>query len=396
MLLAFGLSLWYPGAVIIRSFWKRLLEDTLASTPIVWLAGVRRAGKTVLCQSLPNIDYFDCELPSARKKMEDPERFLGGLAGRRIVIDEIHRLPNPSELLKIAADHFPGVRIVATGSSSLGASRKFEDTLTGRKKDLWLTPINLRDLSDFGGADLDVRMLRGGLPPLFLDASASERPYQDWLDAFWAKDILELFRLERRASFLRFAELLFAQSGGVFEATRFSVPCEVSRTTIASYLATLEATFVVHVIRPYSGRRSSEIVAAPRVYAFDTGFVCMFRGLSRLRSEDRGALWEHLVLNELHANLQRRDVMYWRDKRGFEVDFILPRKQEGPVAIECKLSREAFDPAGMAAFRRLHPRGRNFVVSARNASIQEKCFGELAVRFVDLPELIRQLVAPTG
>jgi hypothetical protein len=151
--------------VIIRSFWKRLLEDALASAPIVWLAGVRRAGKTVHCQSLPNIDYFDCELPGARKKMEDPERFLGGLAGRRIVIDEIHRLPNPSELLKIAADHFPGVRIVATGSSSLGASRKFKDTLTGRKKDLWLTPMNLRDLSDFGGAELDVRMLRGGLPP---------------------------------------------------------------------------------------------------------------------------------------------------------------------------------------------------------------------------------------
>jgi hypothetical protein len=88
--------------------------------------------------------------------------------------------------------------------------------------------------------------------------------------------------------------------------------------------------------------------------------------------------------------------MYWRDKRGFEVDFILPRKQEGPVAIECKLSREAFDPAGITAFRRLHPRGRNFVVSSRNASLQEKCFGELAVRFVDLPELIRQLMAPTG
>ena len=295
------------------------------------------------------------------------------------MLDEIHRLANPSELLKIAADHFPRVRIIATGSSSLGASRKFRDTLAGRKVDLWLTPMNLRDLSDFGGTDLDAHMLRGGLPSFFLDPSVSERSYQDWLDAFWAKDILELFRLERRASFLRFAELLFAQSGGIFEATRFSVPCEVSRTTITNYLAVLGATFVVHVIRPYSGRRSTEIIAAPRVYAFDTGFVCIFRGIARIRSKDRGSLWEHLVLNELHANLQQRDVMYWRDKRGLEVDFVLPRRREGPIAIECKLSAEAFDPAGMAMFRRLHPQGRNFVVVARTPSSMEKRFGDLAV-----------------
>ena len=60
------------------------------------------------------------------------------------------------------------------------------------------------------------------------------------MDAYWAKDIQELFRLERRASFQRFVELLMAQSCGIFEATRFAAPCEVSRTTITNYLAVLE------------------------------------------------------------------------------------------------------------------------------------------------------------
>ena len=72
------------------------------------------------------------------------------------------------------------------------------------------------------------------------------------MDAYWAKDIQELFRLERRQSFQKFAELLMAQSGGIFEATKFTRPCKVGRTTIANYLAVLEATFVAHVIRPYS------------------------------------------------------------------------------------------------------------------------------------------------
>ena len=51
-----------------------------------------------------------------------------------IVLDEIHRLENPSEVLKIAADHFPHLRVLATGSSTLAARRKFRYTLTGRKR----------------------------------------------------------------------------------------------------------------------------------------------------------------------------------------------------------------------------------------------------------------------
>jgi hypothetical protein len=41
----------------------------------------------------------------------------------------------------------------------------------------------------------------------------------------------------------------------------------VSRTTIVDYLTALEATFVVHVLRPFSTRRPREIVSAPKVYA---------------------------------------------------------------------------------------------------------------------------------
>jgi uncharacterized protein len=193
---------------------------------------------------LKTFEYFDCELPSIRRAMEDPETFLRSLGRKRVVLDEIHRLPNPSELLKIAADHFPGVRILATGSSTLGASRRFRDTLAGRKSELWLTPMIAADLADFGNTDLKHRLLRGGLPPFFMAEELPERDFQEWMDAYWAKDIQELFRLERKASFQRFFELMLAHSGGIFEATKFTAPCEVSRTTISNYLAVLEATSV--------------------------------------------------------------------------------------------------------------------------------------------------------
>jgi len=376
--------------MVHRTYWVKRLEEAWRRRNVVWLSGVRRVGKTCLCQSLPDIEYFDCELPRVRRMMEDPQAFLDGLRGRRVVLDEIHRLANPSQILKIAADHYPDTRVIATGSSTLGASAKFRDTLTGRKSEVWLTPMVLADLADFERTDLRHRLLRGGLPPFFLDAGLPEREFQEWVDAYWAKDIQELFRLERRQSFLRFAELLMAQSGGIFEASPFARASEVSRATIANYLGVLEATFLAHVVRPFSCRKPTEIVSAPKVYAFDTGFVCYHRGITDLRPEDMGLLWEHFVLNELHASTQSRTVQYWRDKRGHEVDFVVAKRGGTPTAIECKWSAEGFDPANLLAFRRQHPEGENYLVCQDVDRGFARTYDDLEVRFASLPGLADQ------
>lgn len=376
--------------MVRRSYWIEAIEGLWAEKSVVWLAGVRRAGKTFLCRSLPGAEYLDCELPSTRRALEDPEGFLRDLGSRRVVLDEVHRLPNPSELLKVAADYHPDTQIVATGSSSLGASRRFRDTLTDRKRDLWLTPMLMQDEQEFGARGLDHRFRFGGLPPFFLADAAPERGFQDWIDSYWARDVQELFRVERRWSFLRFMELIFTQSGGVFEATRFSAPCEVSRSTIAGYLRILEDTLVVHVVRPYSTRRATEIVAAPKVYGFDTGFVCLFKGWDRLRDEDRGALWEHYVLNECLGRLQKRNVRYWRDKRGHEVDFVIADRGK-LTAVECKWRADGFDPRNLRAFRNAYPAGDNFVVTSDTARSYVREDRGVRLRFVGLAELVRRL-----
>jgi hypothetical protein len=380
--------------MVARGSWIERVESAWRERRIVWLAGVRRSGKTVLSQSLPEVEYFDCELPRVRRMLEHAESFLGDHHGQRIVLDEIHRLPNPSEILKIASDHYPDVRILATGSSTLGASTKFRDTLAGRKRNVWLTPMTLDDLDDFGQPDLRHRLLRGGLPPFFLAKSVPERDIQDWIDDYWAKDLQELFRVDRRASFQRFLELLFAQSGGIFEATAFAGPCEVNRSTITNYLAVLEATLLVHVVRPFSSRKPTEIVAAPKVYAFDTDFVCHMRGWNSLRDDDLGTLWEHLVLNEIQAQLQTRETHYWRDKRKHEIDFVLASRGQSPQAIECKWSAGAFDPTNLLAFRRQHPEGANWVVATDVDRSFTRNWNGVGARFVDLRGLISGLAQP--
>ena len=218
-----------------------------------------------------------------------------------------------------------------------------------------------------------------------------ERGFQEWLDSYWARDIQELFRVGRRWSFLRFVEMVLAQSGGVFEATRFARPCEISRPTVVNYLRVLEDTLVVQVVRPYSARRASEIVAAPKVYGFDTGFVCLLKGWDRLRNEDRGVLWEHYVLNEYLARAQDQRVRYWRDKRGHEIDFVLAHRGGSTTAIECKWQAAGFDARNLKAFRSRYPDGDNFVVTYDVVDSYVRDYGAVTVRFVSLPELIRRV-----
>src|SRR5262245_60698520 len=216
------------------------------------------------------------------------------------------------------------------------------------------------------------------------------------MDAYWAKDIQELFRLERRHSFQTFFELLMRQSGGIFEASPFARPCEVSRTTISNYLRALEDTYVVQVLRPFNSGRGTEIIAAPKVYGFDTGFVAYHRGLKELRTEDLGHLWEHFVLNGIQARLQTRKINYWRDKRGHEVDLVLARRGKPLVAVECKWSEGDFDPHSLQAFHRQYPKAVCYLIGRDVARSHRRVYQELEVTFAPLRALVEDLLGAPG
>ena len=87
-----------------------------------------------------------------------------------------------------------------------------------------------------------------------------------------------------------------------------------------NYLAVLEATSLALVLRPFSSRRGNEIIAVPKVYGFDTGFVCAHRGWTRLRPYDTSG--NTTSSTRLAAQLQAVGLRYWRDKQGHEVDLI--------------------------------------------------------------------------
>lgn len=380
--------------MIDRPYWTKRIEAAWRKRPIVWLAGVRRVGKTTLARMLPDIVYMNCDLPSVSERLDDPELFFGSQApGTRIVLDEVHRLADPSRTLKIAADAFPRLRILATGSSTLAATRKFRDTLTGRKVVLSLPPVLWPECEGpFGVRDLDHRLLRGGLPEMLLAVHRDDSFFAEWMDSFYARDIQELFGIRERTGFLNLLRLILRQSGGLVDYSSLSRECGMSSPTVKAHLEALGIARALNVVPPFHGGGRRELVRRPKAYGFDTGFVCFARGWQDIRDDDRGPLWEHLVLDVLYTAVGGHNVAYWRDKSGREVDFVI-RRGRAVDAVECKIRPDKFDPHSLTVFRELYPLGRNYLVCPGVREPHERRFGRLIMQVVGTQDLLREFTA---
>lgn len=353
--------------MIGRTWWLDRIHRAWSRRTVVWLSGVRRVGKTTLARMLPDAVYLNCDLPSVGRMLADPELFLGGLAqGTTVILDEVHRLADPSRLLKIAADEHPELRVLATGSSTLAATRKFRDALTGRKEAVHLPPVLWDECAAWVGArDLDRRLLHGGLPEPLLAERKDPAFFAEWMDSFYARDVVELFGVRNRRGFLALFRVLLRQSGGQLDYTRLATLSDMSRPTVLSHVEALATAHAVQLVRPFHGGGAKEIVRRPKCYAFDTGFVTFEKGWGHIRGDDRGILWEHLVLDALRVRFGDDRIFYWRDKSHREIDFVIRRGRDAVDAVECKIDPDEVEAAAFDAFRARYPQGSNHVVSPR-------------------------------
>ena len=349
--------------MINRRFWLSQFKKAWGKRSLIWLSGVRRSGKTTLSKMIPDAVYMNCDLPSVGRRLEDSEFFYNSLPkGSTVIFDEIHRLNDPSLVLKIGADEFNHLKILATGSSTLSATKKFRDSLTGRKTQLFLPPVLWSEcLNEFANPNLDERLLKGGLPELYLSEKTIPEYFSEWIDSYYARDIQELFAVRNRTGFLKLLQLLLLQSGGVFDNVALAKKCGLSRPTVLSHLEALSVAHAVYAVFPFFGGGQKEIVKRPKLYAFDTGFVCYAKGWDKIREADRGILWEHLVLDMLRVKYGK--VLYWRDKNKNEIDFVVNGEAGAVHIFECKINPDKLTSKSLLLFRNYYPKGRNYCIS---------------------------------
>ena len=366
-----------------RPFWVQQIRQAWKKHPIVWLSGVRRVGKTTLTQMFDKDIYFNCDLPSVVRILADPESFYDSIDKNSIVIfDEVHRVENPAILLKIAADAYSHLKILATGSSTLAATQKFKDSLTGRKYPIYLPPVLWDECQNiFSVKNLDVRLLNGGLPEPLLSKEKDSTFFSEWIDSFYARDIQELFSIRNRTGFIKLLHLILRQSGGLIEYSNLAKLSNISLPTVKAHLEAMSVAHAVFLLPPFHGGGRREITRRPKSYGFDTGFVSFVKGWDSIRENDRGLLWEHLVLDKLRTHINRSNLYYWQDKSNREIDFIVKEPGQQIHTIECKINPEQYNSVALSAFRSLYPDGKNYLISPKIKMPYKRAFKDVVLNY---------------
>ena len=86
---------------------KVQIEAGLSRQAAVALMGPRQVGKTTLAKILASQSdsvFLDLESPTDRQKLADPEFFLNRFSDRLVILDEIHRIPELFQVLRVLID----------------------------------------------------------------------------------------------------------------------------------------------------------------------------------------------------------------------------------------------------------------------------------------------------
>ncbi|MBN2205926.1 MAG: ATP-binding protein [Candidatus Aminicenantes bacterium] len=337
-----------------RSLLAKILPALDAPESIV-ITGMRRTGKTTLLRHLyglvppGNKLFLDLENPLNRKYFEDDnyERikanlsFLGLDFSRRahVFLDEIQHQRNLPSAAKYLIDH-ADVKFYMTGSAGFAVKNLFTETLAGRKRLFELYPLTFREFLVFKDSRLvlpeDPRAVGrpmydavlplyeeylafGGFPGVVLKTTAEEK--REALDEIFAsyfnQDVVQLGDFRKNAVLRDFILLLAARIGSKLDIQKISRELGVARPTLYDYLAFLEGTSFLQLVRPLTSGRDGEIRKAPKVYVCDTGLA------GRLARLDAGLLFENAVFQNLRP---RGELRFFQKKNGPEIDFILDRR----------------------------------------------------------------------
>ena len=94
-----------------------------------------------------------------------------------------------------------------------------------------------------------------------------------------------------------------SRAGGLLNYADLSRTLGLPQTTLKRYFALLETTFLVQLLRPWSGNLGQRTIRTPKVYLNDTGLLAhlLALGPERLEADPSltGALAENFVMMEL-------------------------------------------------------------------------------------------------
>jgi predicted AAA+ superfamily ATPase len=365
-----------------KEYIKRMVEEyafdeTLTGRHMVFLAGPRQVGKTILAKNwlkkkASSSLYFNWDDPSTRRTyradsrfFESPARSLG-IPDPWIVFDEIHKRSQWRDILKGAYDLFgKEFRFLITGSARLDLFRHSGDSLVGRYNLFHMMPLNIQEITGrrhpncFLEEKAPARLFKifenqlaepavpgvydafeglwryGPFPEPFLKQSDrfSRKWHQDYLSLVLREDLKDISRV---VEIDKVENLLFLIPGRIMaplSMANLAHELEVAHTTVKSWLEQLKKLYLLFPVSPWTQKVSRGLKKENKWYFLDWHYV-----------PEESARLENMVAAYLYrACLAMTDRGYGRyvlhyirtlDKR--EIDFIVAVDHQPILAVEVK------------------------------------------------------------
>jgi len=348
---------------MIRRALEPVLKKLARQYPVVTLTGPRQSGKTTLVQAVfPRHQYASLEEPDVREyALEDPRGFLGQFTGG-VVLDEVQRVPALFSYIQTAVDREDRAgQFILSGSQNFLLLRSISQSLAGRSAILHLLPFSLRELTgrkpfslEASGRELPgnrqenlpglIETLFRGFYPRIHDKGLDPATwYSGYYQSYVERDVREIVNLGDLEAFGRFVRLCAGRNGQLLSLSSLANDCGITHTTAGRWVSILEASFLVHLLRPYYANFGKRLIKSPKLYFLDTGLLCY---LLRIQSPadlrlhaSRGPIFESFVISELIKGFLHQgkepDLYFWRDSTGHEIDAVIDQGSER-VAIEIK------------------------------------------------------------
>ena len=325
---------------------EKKLQNALMRAPAAAILGPRQSGKSTtagkILKEIPSI-YLDLQDRASRNKLSEPELFFDHYRDKLICLDEIQLLPEFFSTLRseIDKDRRPG-RFLILGSASRDLIKQSTESLAGRIAYTDLLPFINKEIADISPWP-DI-WLRGGFPESLL--AKSDMDSFDWridfIRTFMERDIPNLGFQIPVPVIERLWILLAHFHGQTVNYNKLATAADLSTQTVKKYLAILEQTYMVRLLKPAQTNVKKRLVKSPKIYLRDSGILHALLDIetydSLLANPAAGASWEGFVIENIITEFNRWKSSFMRTSNGAEIDLILERAGKRHI-FECKLSK---------------------------------------------------------
>lgn len=316
-----------------------LVEKRLGDQKVIVLLGPRQVGKTTLLKkhfSTENTLWLNGDDADTRNQLSNQsttwiKQLVSG--HERLIIDEAQRIENIGVTLKIIHDNLPGIKVIATGSSSFELANQINEPLTGRKWEFKLWPISTTEMIRHNSLLEETRLLEhrliyGWYPDVINNPGDEKEILNTLSDSYLYKDILTWEHIKKPQKLELLVQALAFQIGQEVSYHELGQITGLDNETVERYISLLEKAFIVFRLPSLSRNLRNELKKSRKIYFYDVGIrnavIKNWNPIS-LR-QDAGSLWESFLIVERLKYKSYHSVFsndyFWRTHAQQEIDFI--------------------------------------------------------------------------